>query len=145
MIVADSTIQKFNARSSTESELIGVDDRISNILWTQQFLGCQVFKVKLNIIYQDNTSTMKLQNNVKASSGKRIRNYDIKYFYVTYLIRKDKSQVIYCPTDDMLGDYMTKPLVGSKFVKFRDFIMNLLNKYHQVGQKECVGELRKEY
>ena len=34
MIVADSTKQKVNARSSTESELIGVDDRISNILWT---------------------------------------------------------------------------------------------------------------
>ena len=45
----------------------------------------------------------------------------------------------------MLGDYMTKPLVGWKFAKSRDFIMNLSNKYHQVGQNEYDGELHKEY
>ena len=56
---------------------------------------------------------MKLQNNGKAISGNRTRHYDIKYFYVTYLIVRDEVQVIYCPTDDMLGEYMTKPLVGS--------------------------------
>ena len=33
--------------------------------------------------------------------------------------------VKYCPTDDMVGDYMTKPLVGGKFKQFRRMIMNL--------------------
>ena len=59
MIVADSTKQKVNARILTESELIGVDDIISKILWNRRFLECQGFKVKANIIYQDNTSTKK--------------------------------------------------------------------------------------
>ena len=86
--------------------------------------------MKVNIIYQDNTSTMKLQKNGKARSGNRARHYDIKYCYVTNLTGRDKIQVIYCPTNDMLGDCMTKPLVGSKFVKFRDLIMNFSNKYH---------------
>ena len=58
---------------------------------------------------------MKLQKNGKSRSGKITRHYDIKYFYVTYLIRRGKVQVIYCPTDDMLGDYITNPLVGSQF------------------------------
>ncbi len=40
----------------------------------------------------------------------------------------------------MIGDYMTKPLVGAKFKKFRDLIMNLTGIYHQVGQQECVGK-----
>ena len=53
--------------------------------------------------------------------------------------------MIYCSTDVMLGDYMTIPLVGSKFVKIRNFIMKMSSKYHQVVQQECVGELRKEY
>jgi hypothetical protein len=139
MIVSDSTKQKVNSRSSTEAELIGVDDRISKILWTKRFIEYQGFKVKLNIIYQDNTSTMKLENNGKASSGKRTRHFDIKYFYVTDLIGRDEVEVIYCPTDDMLADYMTKPLTGSKFHYFRDFIMNLTGKQHPVGQQECVG------
>ena len=37
MIVAASTEQKVNARISTDLELIGVDDRISKILWTRIF------------------------------------------------------------------------------------------------------------
>jgi hypothetical protein len=140
MIVSDSTKQKVNSRSSTEAELIGVDDRISKILWTKRFIEHQGFHVKLNIIYQDNTSTMKLENNGKASSGKRTRHFDIKYFYVTDLIGRDEVQVIYCPTDDMIADYMTKALTGSKFHYFRDLVMNLSGKHHQIGQQECVGE-----
>jgi hypothetical protein len=139
MIVSDSTKQKVNSRSSTEAELIGVDDRISKIIWTKRFIEYQGFKVKLNIIYQDNTSTMKLENNGKSTSGKQTCHFDIKYFYVTNLIGRDEVEVIYYPTDDMLADYMTKPLTGSKFHYFRDFIMNLTGKHHPVGQQECVG------
>ena len=71
MIVAYSTKHNVNARRLTESELIGVDNRISDILLTQIFLEFQEFKVKVNIIYLDNTSTMKLKNNGKASSRNR--------------------------------------------------------------------------
>ena len=94
IIVAYSTKQKVNAISLTESELISANDIISKILWTRIFLERQGFKVKVNIIYQDNTSTMQLQKNGEARSGKRTRNYDIKYFYVTYLIGRDEVQVI---------------------------------------------------
>ena len=38
MIVEDSKNQKVNERILTESELIGVDNRISKILWTRIFL-----------------------------------------------------------------------------------------------------------
>ena len=105
----------------------------------QAFIEYQEFQVKLNIIYQDNTSTMKLEKNGKASSGKRTRHFDIKYFYVTDLIARQEVEVIYCPTDDMLADYMTKPTTGSKFHSFRDLIMNLTGKTHHIGQQECVG------
>ena len=32
-------------------------------------------------------------------------------------------QVEYCPTKDMIGDYMTKPLQGELFYKFKKAIM----------------------
>jgi len=32
-----STKQKLNTRSSTEAELVGVNDTLPNILWTRQF------------------------------------------------------------------------------------------------------------
>ena len=67
---------------------------------------------------------MKLQNNGKSRSVNITRHYNIKYFYVADLIERDEVQVIYCPTDNMLGESMNKPLVGSKFVKFKYLIMN---------------------
>ena len=76
-MLCDSTKQKANARSSTEAELIGADGRISKILWTKHFIEYQGFKVELNIICQDNTSTIKLKNNGKASSGKRTRHFGL--------------------------------------------------------------------
>jgi hypothetical protein len=138
MIVSDSTKQKVNSRSSTEAELIGVDDRVSKILWTKRFIEHQGFHVKLNVIYQDNTSTMRLENNGKASSGKRTRHFDIKYFYITDLIGRDEVQVIYCPTDDMIADYMTKALTGSKFHYFRDLVMNLSGKIIKLASRSVL-------
>ncbi len=139
-IVSDSRKQRANSRSSTESEIIGVDDEIHKVVWAKRFIEYQGFKVKHNIVYQDNTSSMKLEQNGKASSGKRTRHFDIKIFYVTDLVSRNEVQVKYCPTGEMIGDYMTKPLVGAKFKKFRDLIMNLTGIYHQVGQQECVGK-----
>jgi hypothetical protein len=138
-IISDSRKQKVNARSSTESEIVGVDDEIGKVVWAKRFVEYQGFKVNLNIVYQDNTSSMKLEQNGKASSGKRTRHFDIKLFYVTDLVARDEVNVKYCPTGEMLGDYMTKPLVGAIFKRFRDLIMNLSGIYHQVGQQECVG------
>ena len=112
---------------------------IAKTIKVKKFLEEQGFKVKLNIIYQDNTSTMKLQKNSRLSSGKRTRHFDIKMFYITDLISRDEVEVRYCPTNDMIADYMSKPIVGAKFQKFRDLIMNLSGIYHQIGQQECVG------
>ena len=120
-----STKQKVNTRSSTESELVSMDDIISKVLWTKLFLEAQGYGVKQNIVLRDNTSSMKLELNGKASSGKRTRHFNIKYFYVTDLIARKELTIEYCPTDAMTGDYMTKPLTGAKFRKFRGEIMNI--------------------
>jgi hypothetical protein len=119
--------------------LIGVDDKIAKILWTKRFLEWQEFLVKLNIIYQDNTSTIKLEENGKESLGKRTRHFDIKYFYVTDLVGRNEVTIEYCSTDDMIVDYNTKPVGGCKFALFCNRIMNLSNKRHCIVQQECVG------
>ena len=82
-IEGESTKQKVNTRRSTESELQGVVDKIVKVLWCKRFLQAQGFEVKLNLVYKDNTSRIKLEENGKASSGKRTRNFYINMFYVT--------------------------------------------------------------
>jgi hypothetical protein len=117
-----STKQKVTSRSSTEAELIGVDDVISKNLWLKLFIEAQGFKV-LTIIYRDNTSLMKLESNGKASSGKGTRHLYISYFYIMDLIQSKEVIIEYRPTDEMIADYMTKPLTGAKFFNHRTSIM----------------------
>ena len=125
VIQSVSIKQKINTRSSTEAELVSVDDIVAKVLWTKLFLEAQGYKIKQNLILRDNLSSMKLEENGKASSGKRTRHFNIKYFYITDLIKSGEVSIEYCPTDAMLADYMTKPLTGAKFVLFRKMIMNL--------------------
>ena len=70
-IIRSSTNQEVNHQSSTESNLIGVDEKIAKvILWMKHFLEWQVFPVKLNIIYQGNNSSIIMEANGKESSVK---------------------------------------------------------------------------
>jgi hypothetical protein len=130
-----STKQKVNTRSSTEAELVSMDDTISKILWTKHFIEAQGFKVKANVVFRDNQSSMKLETNGKASSGKRTRHFNIKYFYITDLIQRGEVEIKFCPTEEMLADYFTKPLTGKKFQVYRKRLLHLYS-----GQQECVGE-----
>ena len=123
--IISSTKHKLNTRSSTESELIGGDDMMPQVLWKQYFLKSQGYKVNDNIVFQDNKSTMLLERNGKASSSKRTKHINVRYFFITDRISKGEVRVEWCPTKDMVADFMTKPLQGSAFRKFRDLIMGL--------------------
>jgi hypothetical protein len=115
--------QKLNTRSSTESELVGVDDVSTMILWTKLFLEAQGYDIRQNVIFQDNKSAILLEINGKRSAGKRSRALNIRYFFITDQVEKRNLEIQYCPTDDMIGDYYTKPLQGGKFLKFRKLIL----------------------
>ena len=81
--ISVSTKQKLNTKSSTESELVGVNDMMPIIIWTRYFLLEQGYGVVENLILQDNKSSILLERNGKASSGKRTRHINIRYFFIT--------------------------------------------------------------
>jgi hypothetical protein len=117
--------QKLNTKSSTEAELVGVDDVLPQALWTKYFMEAQGYGVT-TILNQDNQSTIKLADNGKASSGKGTRHINIRYFFITDRIARKEIAVQYCPTKEMVADYFTKPLQGELFYKFRDQIMGVV-------------------
>jgi hypothetical protein len=89
VIYGSSTRQKLNTKSSTEAELVGVNDVMPQVLWTQYFLEAQGYKVHDSVIYQDNQSAIiLLEKNGKSSSSKRTRHINIRYFFV-----KDRKAV----------------------------------------------------
>jgi hypothetical protein len=124
-ILSASTKQKLNTRSSTECELVGVDDAMCRIIWTRYFLIEQGYDPKESIVYQDNQSAMLLEKNGIASSSKRTRHIEIRYFFIADRIRTKELMVEYCPTEDMVADFFTKPLQGYLFYKLRALVMNL--------------------
>ena len=82
--------QKLNTKSSTEAELVAIDDAMGQILWTRHFLAAQGVPVPTTTIYQDNKSTILLAENGSTSSGKRTRHLNVRYYFVTDKIKKVK-------------------------------------------------------
>lgn len=123
--VATSLKQKINTKSSTEAELVAVDDLMGSVLWTNYFLDEQGYKTKDTIIYQDNMSAILLEKNGKHSSGKRTKHINVRYFFITDRVNNNEISIKYRPTDEMVADFFTKPLQGQKFIKFRNQILNL--------------------
>ena len=115
--------QKLNTKSSTEAELVGADDAAVMILWTKLFMEAQGYNVDNNILYQDNKSAILLEVNGQQSAGRRSRALNVRYFFLTDQVEKGNLTVEYCPTDLMVGDFMTKPLQGEKFIQFRKAIL----------------------
>ena len=124
-VYSTSKRQKLNTKSSTEAELVGIDDVLPQAPWTKYFMEAQGYGVT-TILNQDNQSTIKLSENGKVSSGKGTRHINIQYFFITDRIARKEVAIQYCPTKEMVADYFTKPLQGALFYKFRDQIMGVV-------------------
>jgi hypothetical protein len=84
------------------------------VIWTKKYIEHQGREVKMNVIYQDNTSTINMLQNRNLSPGKNMQHFNIKLFYVTDLIGNKKVRVEYCPTDAIIANYMAKPAQSLK-------------------------------
>ncbi len=115
---------RLNVRSSTEGEIVSVDDCLSLVLWSCEFMIAQQgYGCNRVIILQDIESSILLENNGKASSGKRTRHMNICFFNITDQVEKGEVEIMWVPPEDMVADYLTKALQGAEFFRFRDLIM----------------------
>ena len=78
--MSTSIKQRLNTIISTETELVAADDLMSHLCWTNYFLECQGYNVNSTIMYQGNQSAILLENNGRASSSKRPKHLNIRYF-----------------------------------------------------------------
>jgi len=155
-IYSSSQKQKINTRSSTEMELVAVDDMLPQILWSKYFLDEQGVQAN-HIVYQDNTSAQRLETNGRLSSGKRTKHMNVRYFFIKDKVDNGDFKVEHCPTKEMWADYYTKPLQGKLFQSFRALVIgfemestdgkkitvdNFVIKPNEPS-KECVGQVFK--
>ena len=83
-----SSKQILNTNSSTEANLLRVDDILTQVIWDQYFLKEHGYEIHNNVIYKDNQSAIKLKNNGRRSSINQERHINIRYYFITDIITK---------------------------------------------------------
>ena len=126
-----SNKQKIVTRSSTEAELVGISDALSQILWTREYMMQQGHTLGPAILYQDNMSTIFLANKGRSTS-ERTRHIKIRYFFISHYIESHEIVVEYMPTSCMIADILTKPLHGTLF---KEMTAAITGHPHNLGNK----------
>ena len=126
VVSAHSSKQSIITKSSTESELVNLDETVmAGALPTRRLLSSLQQSQKATKVYQDNDSVMKLIRRGKPIS-QRTKHISMKYFSVCEYITNKEIEVIWCPTGDMLADILTKQLTGKTFKKLRNILAPMI-------------------
>ena len=125
-----STKQRIVAKDSTEAELVALSDKLSGVVFVKSFLLSQGIPVKSCTIYQDNQPNISWITSTAEVYLKKFRNkyMRIRRNLVKQAIDNDEFELQYLPTEDMLADILTKPIVGSRFSKLSQDILR--NNYY---------------
>ena len=115
--------QKMNTRSSTDCELVGTSEGLPKNIYFEMFMEEQGYKLESNVLAKDNESEIKILKNGRDSCTSNMKHVAIKQFWSTDRIKNGNIEVVYCPTEEMVADYNTKPLMGKGFTNFRRAIM----------------------
>ena len=122
MFYSKSTVQKLVTTSSCQAELVAVAKGLQQGIFASYLLTGQGYPHSPMTVYQDNMSTIKLIDNGRANS-ELTRHISIGYFWAHDLIHRGIINVNYCPTGDMIADFLTKPLQGSLYMHLRQLLM----------------------
>ena len=80
---------------------MAVDDVVSQIIWTRNFVEAQGYIVGASTLYQDNQSAILLEENGIASCSKRTKHLNVKYFFCERqdTFKGDKREMLYIWAD----------------------------------------------
>ena len=85
--------QKLNVKISTERELVWADDALGQVIWKKHFIEGQGYTMEHNTVYQDNISTILLENNGRGSRGNRTKHIKAKYYMVKDIVDRGDLKI----------------------------------------------------
>lgn len=121
-VYVKSSKQKLNASSSTQAEIIGISDILSQSVSMAGFVEEQMNKNVITTMYEDNMSTITMMKNGRPKA-ENTRHINIRYFHINDYINRGEIELTYVNTKQQHGDYFTKPLQGADFEYHRNYIM----------------------
>ena len=106
------------ARSSTEAEYVALSAAAQESIWLRRLLCDFGFgKMLPTTLYEDNNGAIELSKNPKFHN--RTKHIDVAYHFTRERVASNELSVVYCHTDEMVADVMTKGLGRIKFERFR--------------------------
>ena len=97
-ILSFSRNQKLNTASSTEAELVGISDALGLIMWVKYFMEANGYTIDINIMFQDNKSTILLAKNGRSLAGKESKHINNRYFLITDKVQQGNMEIQHKPT-----------------------------------------------
>ena len=109
--------QEIISLSTTESEYIAATYAAKEALWLRTLIS-QVFGIHLDAttLFSDNQSAIALTKEHQYHA--RTKHIDIRFHFIRWVIEDGKIWLIYCPTEEMVADALTKVLPSTKVKHF---------------------------
>jgi hypothetical protein len=109
-----SSKQKLVTKSSTEAEIVGLSDALTNILWMREMLIAQGYSLTPTVIFQDNQGVIKIIRGGRSPKH-RTRHLNVRHFFARDKENSGEVMLVYKKTKEMIADIHTKPLSGWLF------------------------------
>src|SRR6202789_3115178 len=109
--------QEIISLSTTESEYIAATYAAKEALWLRSLIS-QLFDTTLEAttLFSDNQSAIALTKDHQYHA--RTKHIDIRFHFIRWIVENGSIRLIYCPTDDMVADTLTKALPSPKVKHF---------------------------
>jgi Reverse transcriptase (RNA-dependent DNA polymerase)/Integrase core domain/GAG-pre-integrase domain len=109
--------QEIISLSTTESEYVAATYAAKEALWLRQLIS-QLFGINLDAttLFSDNQSAIALTKEHQYHA--RTKHIDVRFHFIRWIIEDGKLRLIYCPTNEMVADILTKALVSAKVKHF---------------------------
>ena len=106
------------ALSTTEAEYMALSAATQEVVWLNRLLSdIKVTPQMPVVIKEDNQGTIAVARN--PISHNRTKHIDIKFYYVCEALEDGIIDLIYCSTEQMAADILTKPLTRQCFETLR--------------------------
>lgn len=109
------------ALSTAEAEYVALAAATQEAVWLRQFnQDILDFPSPCVTLYEDNQSAIAIAKNPQFHG--RTKHIDIKFHYVREEVDKGTINLVFCPTDKMVVDVLTKGISNEKFKLFRKML-----------------------
>ncbi|KAF7353238.1 Transcription factor [Mycena sanguinolenta] len=111
--------QELVTLSTTEAEYVAMTYAAKEAAWLRQLIG-ELFRPLEHPItlHGDNQSAIALTYSDIGQFHARTKHIDIRYHFIRYVIANGTIRLVYCPTNDMVADTLTKALPSAKAKHF---------------------------